>query len=202
MQTRGLQVTAEEAELFPFDYRDLRLAEAMLNGARSSQALAEEAGMTRNAVQQRLLDPVRCAFISRQISRAIESRLGNVLGAVYTRVMRNGDPQAAKLLLAQFGKLLGPVDRSVHEHRHVHMDFKQFSDAQLRAYVTEKQRELGADRSNSPEADAPDVDSDRAGPGVHEGDGRGRSEGTGSAVRVRRSSPGEEDSDDNGTSEI
>lgn len=158
VKTRSLRVTAEEAELFPFDHKDILIAQAMITGARTPLAIAEETELKPDAVRHRLLDPVRCAWISREISKAVESRLGNVLGAVYARVMRSGDPQAAKLLLAQYGKLLSPVDKSVHEHRHLHMDFKGYSQEQLETYVTEQQRKHGLATEGEGEPDPIDVE--------------------------------------------
>ncbi|MFA4972398.1 MAG: hypothetical protein WC683_07275 [bacterium] len=138
VQARGLSVTAQEADAFPFDHADILIAEGLIAGARSPAELEEFTGLKAAAIKERLLDSTRSAWISRQISKAVEARLGQVMGAVYARVLRNGDPQAARLLLGQYGALLNPVARK--EVLHLSMDLSQLTDAELKQFIAEHTR--------------------------------------------------------------
>lgn len=139
---RGLKVSAEEAASHPWDHADLLLANAMVNGATSAQDLAQETGLSVSTVRERLLDPIRCAWLSREVREAIGSRIGNVLAALYARVQRNGDPAAAKLLLTQFGELLSPVERKVVDHRHLHLDLTKLTEPELNKLIEDTNRKL------------------------------------------------------------
>lgn len=139
---RGLTVSAEEAAAFPFDHTDILTASAMLNGATTPAQIADEVGLTPSAVRERLLDPVRCAWLSREVRTAVGVRLGNVLAALYARAIRTGDPRAVQLLLQQYGELLSPVERKVVDHRHMHVDLGQLSEDQLEKLIEDTNRKL------------------------------------------------------------
>lgn len=142
VQQRGLRVTPDEIATYAPDHRDLLICECLLRGETKLDELAEATELTPSAVRQRLLDEVRCAWISARVSEAVHTRLGNVLGAVYARVMRSGDPQAAKLLLQQFGSLLEKPKQV--QHNHLHLDMSGMTEEQLRRYIEDKTRHLQA----------------------------------------------------------
>jgi len=142
VQQRALTVDPQEAENWPWDHADLLIANAMVNGNARASAISDETGLTVPAVRERLLDPVRCAWLSREIHRGIGSRIGMVHAALFARVQRNGDPQAAKLLLAQYGELLAPVDRKIVDHRHMHVDLSAYTLEELDKLAKETARKL------------------------------------------------------------
>lgn len=146
--SRGLAVTPEEARDFPFDHADILLCEAMMNGAKSYQDLAVEVGVKPDVVKHRLLDPVRCAWISQQLRTGISTRLGNVMAAVYSRAVATGDPRAAKLLLEQFGELSKTPQQ--HQHLHVSMDLSQVGNDELEELIKERMRKLRIDEEARP----------------------------------------------------
>lgn len=141
---RSMKVTAAEADAFPWDHTDLLLAEALLSpGVITWQDVAAHAEVPVSTVKERLQDPVRAAWMSREISKGIESRLGLALAAVWGRVLRTGDVNGAKLLLAQYGQLVQPVAQT--EHRHLHLDLSALSSDELKAFIAERQKTLGTD---------------------------------------------------------
>lgn len=142
VQTRSLRVQPSEADSYAFDHGDILLAEALLAGCRSPTEISEHVGLSTSAVKERLLDPVRCAWLAREIGKAVESRLGNVIGALYARAVRTGDPAAVRLLLQQYGALINPVERKRVEHLHLSVDLGQMTDEELRAFIKEHQRGL------------------------------------------------------------
>lgn len=144
VQDRGLLVTPQEAATFPADHVDYLLVQHMLSGLNSSEELAEslkDGGVTVTSVRQRLLDPVRCAWISQQIIHGIGSRLGQVMLAVYGRAVSTGDPNAAKLVLQQYSALIEPIARS--EHINHTIDWSKLPPEMLEKMVQDKLRGLG-----------------------------------------------------------
>ncbi|NIO43141.1 MAG: hypothetical protein GTO41_25090 [Burkholderiales bacterium] len=129
VQERSLTISPEQAATFPWDHRDKLLAEALLHDFRLPD-IAEFTGMKERTVRDRLMDPVRCAWISQYIDAVIPSRLGQVLGAVFRRATQTGDPASAKMLLQQYNKWLG---REVRENVNVdvRMDLSGLTNEEL-----------------------------------------------------------------------
>lgn len=137
-----MTVSKEEAAAFPFDHADILLASAMVSGASTPSALSEETGLTVPTVRERLLDPVRCAWLSREVREAVGSRIGEVYGHLLARVRRNGCPASAKLLLQQFNELLAPVEKKIIDHRHMHVDLSAYTLDELDKLARETARKL------------------------------------------------------------
>ena len=110
----------------------------MLSGAKGFMAIAKETDISQATVQHRLLDPVRCAWISRELRKSVETRLGNVIAAVYTRAVSTGDPSAAKMLL----ELYKQFESTPQKHLHVHTNLTGLTDEQLDKMIAQKQRQL------------------------------------------------------------
>jgi hypothetical protein len=140
VQLRGLSVTEREVQEFPFDHCDVLLAEALMAGCSTAADISRETEVQQSLVRERLTDPVRCAWLSRELAKAVEHRLGNVLAAVYARCMRNGDPNAAKLLLNRFGQLM---ERKQVQHQHLHLDYTALSNEELEKVIADNERRLG-----------------------------------------------------------
>ena len=141
-QERGLAVTPQEAATFPYDAIDIMIAQNMLAGISTAQGLSEVIPGTKEVtIRHRLLDPVRCAWLSQQLSNAISTRLGQVLTAVYGRAVTTGDPRAAELLLRQYGALITPTQR--HEHLELKADLSKLPADILEKMIREKMRDLG-----------------------------------------------------------
>lgn len=139
-QARGLSVTPTEIAQYPYDHIDVAIAEAMLQGLHTPKDIAGELGVAASLIRQRLLDPVRCAWLSVEVGKAVETRMFQALGAVFARVIRTGDPAGMRVLLQQFGKNLKPQE---HVHRHVLIDFTALSTDELKRYVQDQGRKLG-----------------------------------------------------------
>ena len=137
-QTRALDVAEQDVELFRFDPLDIKLAQAMLSGANTVPDLAAEIGAKPIQVRDRLLDPVRCAWISKQLEKVVGDRLGQVMAAVYNRAVRSGDPQAASLLMKKYNRFK-PQE---HHHKHLHMDLSAYDDEMLDKLISQKERNL------------------------------------------------------------
>ncbi len=135
MLERGLEVEKAEIEQFPFDHADIGIAEAMLAGAKTAAEIAQEAGVSKEQVRERLMDPIRCAWISAQLEKAISTRLGRVLAAVYTKGVQTGDVSAARFLLQMFKKFT-PETR----HLNFNLDFRNMTIPELEAFIADQNR--------------------------------------------------------------
>lgn len=145
-QERGLAISAEEAAAFPWDHTDLLIAQSMLMGNHTPTMIAEdisteEKRVKKDMIRQRLLDPLRCAWISQEVGKGVESFFMNVVGALYARAMRTGEPAAVKLLHQLYGKWR----QKPKEVRHTHavIDFTALSTDELKKYIAEQKRRLG-----------------------------------------------------------
>ena len=139
VQERALAVSGHDVANFRWDPVDLKIAQAMLAGANDVLSLVTETNITKTQIRHRLLDPVRAAWISQQLEKCVGDRLGQVMAAVYNRAVRSGDPQAAALLLKQYGKF-APEQKEVH-HKHS-MDLSNITDDQLKQLIDQKERNL------------------------------------------------------------
>ena len=138
VKKRALTVTPDQALAFPADHRDYILAEAVLQGF-SLEDMATFTEMTQKQVRDKLLDPVRCAWMSQYIDQMVPSRLGRVIGAVFSRACSTGDPAAAKMLLQQYRAWHGQdVKRNVNLD--VKMDLSGFSNDELLKIIKDQVR--------------------------------------------------------------
>jgi hypothetical protein len=139
VKQRALVPDPEQVLSFPADETDLLLAEGCLNGFGSFKALADFCELEPKFVRERLLDPVRCAWISQYVDKMLPTRMGQVLGAVFTRAVSTGDPSAATMLLKQYKKWLGDdVKKSVHLNLEGKIDLTNLTDEQLKLYIAEQ----------------------------------------------------------------
>jgi hypothetical protein len=137
VKERSLVPTPDQVLSYPADEVDKLLAEACLSGFGTFKAMAEFADLDPNMVRERLLDPVRCAWISKYIDELVPTRLGTVLGAVFGRAVSTGDPSSAKMLLQQYKKWTGEeTKKSVNLN--VGVDLGHLTNEQLKLFITEE----------------------------------------------------------------
>ena len=142
---RALSVSPQEATAFPFDAVDVLICQNLLAGCSTAKSLSAAIGNTTEiCIRDRLLDPVRCAWISQQLSAAVGSRLGMVLTSVYGRAVTTGDPKAAELLLKRYGEM-APVRTEV-VNTNVTVDLTKLPPEILEKMIAEKMRGLGLKR--------------------------------------------------------
>lgn len=159
--TRALSATEAEGAQHPFDQIDLLVAQHLMEpGEKKYSDLAAAAGLKEDALRQRLLDPVRCRWISMELEKAVDTRLGMVIAAVYSAAVRTGDPQRARFLLEHFR------DKKPERHLHLHanLDLSQLSNEELTAFIRDKRRTLGEVNEDT----RPEQDSDRDGGGAED----------------------------------
>lgn len=161
--TRALTATEAEGAAHPFDHIDLLICQAMMEpGARTWTDIAQDAGLAEPALRQRLLDAVRCRWISMELEKAVEGRLGMVFAAVYAAAVRTGDPARARFLIDHYRE----KRPEKHLHLHAQLDLTQLSNEELTAFVRDRKRVLGiTEEKKSAE------DSDRDGGGEPSGAG-------------------------------
>lgn len=151
VQGRSLSVIKSDVDNYRFDHMDFLLASSMLAGCNSITALSEDLGVDREEIRNRLLSPVRCAWLSRELEKGVESRLGQVLAAVYNRAINTGDVNAAKFLYQKFSKF----DKPVQQHQHLHMDLSNISEEQLDKLINQKKRTLNYEGKSDEETHDP-----------------------------------------------
>lgn len=137
-QQRGLMVTKMDVDNFAFDHVDLKISTSLLQGNTRPAEVAEDTGLKLSLIKQRLLDPVRCGWISRQLEAAVTSQLGQVYAAVYNRAVRTGDPTAARFLR----DTLRPMTPQTQTHVHAHINLDGLSDKQLDMMIEQHKRDL------------------------------------------------------------
>jgi hypothetical protein len=139
---RALLADPGEVAGFAWDNLDLLIGEAMIRGAASLADLGAFTGAPMDNIKYRLLDPVRCAWLAAKVEQVVGQRLGAIYGALYHRAVSTGDPNAARLLLQQFGKLSAePAKRT--ETLDVKIDLTGLTKDELEKFAKEKARELG-----------------------------------------------------------
>lgn len=126
----------EVAGYRPFK-RDLRIAEALLNGAVTCTEIAAKVGIHAEKVRQALRNPVRAAWLSRQLGAHFLHRLCQVDAALFNRAL-TGDVRALDLYYRRFAVFGAPVVH--HEHSHLHVDVSGLSDEDLDKTISEKLR--------------------------------------------------------------
>jgi hypothetical protein len=83
---------------------DLAIAEGLVAGHISVQAISDHSGKDYDGIRRTLQDPVSAAWISKQVSRQVQHRLGLVDAALF-RAAVSGHIAAIKLFYERFDKL-------------------------------------------------------------------------------------------------
>lgn len=141
--TRALEATPQQVDAYPADYHDLAIAQSLLlpdDRALTWAGIAAEVGLDEPALRKRLLDPVRCAWISRQLQAAVAQRIGMVDAAVFVNALRTGDPSRARYLRDHYA----PAEKQPERHMHLHasIDLSQLSEEELRTFISDRRRAL------------------------------------------------------------
>lgn len=139
---RAIEVTPSQVAAFPADHIDTQMCQALIQGYTTPRVMAEELELDVKMVRERLLDPVRCAWMSQRVGQLVELQIMNAVGALYARCLRTGEPAAVKLLLDRFGRMLAKPQEV--RHLHAHVDLSALSNDQLQRYIDQRMRELGA----------------------------------------------------------
>jgi hypothetical protein len=142
LRERALKVSDEDIATFPHTYDDISIVQELMVGATTNAQIAAAVGISETALKQRLLDPVRCAWIASQIDHAVASQLGQVHGSVFQAALRTGDHNKAAYLDKLYGK--GPRPQ-IQKHQHLvgHIDLTGLTNEQLRKFIERERRELG-----------------------------------------------------------
>lgn len=124
---RALHVDDDEIRCYVPTELDLQMAEAMLTGATTFTAVAEQMGCDPSTVSRAMKDPVRCGWISMQLQRIVSKRIGLVDAALLSRAL-GGDVRAIKLFYERHGEL---VHRSHITTTRLDFDPAQLTDDDL-----------------------------------------------------------------------
>ena len=144
VQGRGMTVTPREVEQFRFDHCDYLIAESMLSGCQTPAAIAANLDMKPEEIRDRLLYPVRCAWLSRELEKGVQTRLGMVMSAVFNRAVTTGDVSAAKFLHQKYNQYREPSQ----EHKHLHLvNLTNLNDAQLDKLIADQKRKLNLEET-------------------------------------------------------
>lgn len=133
-QARAIDVSEEELKAYVPDEKDIEMAQAVLGGALNGQTLARALGISAPAVSARLKDPVRCAWLSRELSSQIKNSIGLIQASLLERAL-NGNVSAARLLLERYDDI---GKSQVNKHLHLHGslgDISNLTDADLERVV-------------------------------------------------------------------
>lgn len=137
---RALTVSPRDVDVYAPREFDLRVAEAMLAGAITFDAIAQVLEVDTQTVSRHLRDPLVCAWVSRVVHTHVQHRLGLVDAAMLSRAMA-GDARAARLLYDRYGQM---VNRSVNVNVSGRAaDFAKFDDADLDALIEDANKHAG-----------------------------------------------------------
>lgn len=137
-----------------FDYQ---IAEALLSGAVSGPEIAMHLGLAEpDAVWAALREPVRAAWISRQLTHHFQHRLAFVDAALFKKAIA-GNVNAIKLYLQRHAFLGKESSGQQHQHVHFH-ETRGLSNDDLDKIIREKARRLnilydGDERPEDPVAE-------------------------------------------------
>jgi len=135
---RAVRAREDDVRAFVPDDLDVQMVQAMLLGCVSGKAVAESVEVSAPTVSKRLRDPVRAAWISRELTHAVRQTIGLVHASMLARAL-GGNVPAARLLMERFDKLA-----ATHLHLHAHqpgaIDVTKLSDADLERLVEAESR--------------------------------------------------------------
>jgi hypothetical protein len=104
-------------------------------------------GLSKQAINYRLQNPVRCAWISRQLCRVIPQRLGQIYASLYKKAIR-GDVRAANLILERFDPMFRPAGGGAYTQINIGaagpVDIRKLNDEELGARIQEKLTSLSS----------------------------------------------------------
>lgn len=142
----GLSVSPEQLEKFQPDTSDVAIARVMQEGALSVETivtrLAENEIMPdleAKEIRRRLAEPVRAAWLNRQVLEALPHKTAQVYFELLRRALA-GQVDAARLFLTRFDRAYRPTTR--REVVSAGLDVKVLSDNDLLRQLTSKIREL------------------------------------------------------------
>lgn len=135
----ALTVTPEEVDTFVWDNVDVTIAESILGGARTREKIADDIGISPQALRYRLKSPARCAWISQQLCRVVPQRLGQIYAAMYDKAI-HGDVRAANLILERFDPMFRPATgtQNLTQINVGRVDIRKLSEGELGARIQEK----------------------------------------------------------------
>jgi hypothetical protein len=140
---RALEATPEQLDEYIYDQIDFLCAEAMMNGERTYLNIANAVGMSYEAIKRRMRNPVRCAWISQQMTKIIPQRLGQVYAALYARAIE-GDARAATMVLERFDPLFSPkTNAGITVNAGGDVNITKLSDEEISARIQELVTETG-----------------------------------------------------------
>lgn len=132
---RAATVTDDDVALYKPRGIDAQIADALLAGAHNPKEIGEFCGRSERSIYELMRNPVRTAWISRQVHGRFKSLVGLVDATLVQRAIE-GDPKAMALFYQRFD-VLTPAPSS---HQHVHFDLRGMSTDDLRKIVAEKMR--------------------------------------------------------------
>lgn len=147
--TRSIDAAPADVAVFAYDHHDIALCEAFLLGSKTLKDISIETELDPEVIRHRLLDPVRCGWISLQLEKAIQSRLGRVLASVYSRAVSTGDVGAAQFLYKLFGRVRPEEKRNLNVN--VSVDLQSMTKAELEAFVADEGRKIGLTKQEGTE---------------------------------------------------
>ena len=142
---RALSATPDQMRTYIPVELDFAIAEAMLAGGHTFQAIAEIIpGTSATTVSAAMRDAVRCAWISHAVHQLAQQRIGLVDAAMMQRAIA-GDTKAAQLVYKRMDML---TDRKTVAHIHGHVsdfDPTKLSDEDLDRVLDAEFKEIPKD---------------------------------------------------------
>ncbi|MEE8522147.1 MAG: hypothetical protein V3S83_12370 [Gemmatimonadota bacterium] len=127
LAVRSLQADPEAVRAYHPLEIDLRIAESLLGGKYFQKDIASDLEVSKTAVREVFADPVRCAWISQQITVIARHRMGMVDAALMNKALA-GDVRAMQLYFKRHDQL---VDRHHHTISKSGIDLAQYTDDEL-----------------------------------------------------------------------
>lgn len=138
VRKRAISVTAEEIDAYEPTALDMKIAEAVLGGCLYYNEIADQTGESSSAVSAAMRDPTTCAWICREISKLIQTRIGLIDASMMNKAV-GGDVRAADLLYKRFDAY-----EQVSRHENVGHGLEKMTIGELKALVKEAARVVQA----------------------------------------------------------
>jgi DNA-binding transcriptional regulator LsrR (DeoR family) len=106
----------------------VQIAESMLSGQLTQEAIAKQIGVQPATVGRAMRNPIFCGWVSTTIHRNVRHRIGMVDAALTNRAL-GGDVRAMELFYKRFGKLVQRAE-VIHSQGY---DYAKMTDADLEA---------------------------------------------------------------------
>lgn len=137
---RAESVTPEQLAAYEGTPYDVEIADALVAGESSITAIAKYRGVTKQVISAVFADPVRTAWISRQVHARLKNLVGVVDAAIFRRAC-GGDTAAARLFYERFDIMTAAAAGAAHQH--LHLDLRKMSVDDLRSIAADKLRRAG-----------------------------------------------------------